>query len=103
MSIILTTPETRQSLTQADLYSFWINSRLKRAQMTFEVGYVDNGFVQVRQVGVLVSVAPSPGDPLNFEWDTFVNAIPEVRDLKQAVEQKAIALGVFDGLYQADA
>ncbi len=102
MAITLTTPETRSDATQAHVKAFNIIQRRKRAYIVYEVGFIDGGFTETREVRVEILEFPTPGEPLQFAWDTFLSRISEVRDLKTALETEALAVGIFDGILVPD-
>ncbi len=96
MSITLDTPEQRPSATTVRLVSFTANTILKYAEAIYEVGFgTPVSFTPTRTV----KMAFSNSDPdAAFTFTQLVQAVPEVRDLQSAMEQKAIDLGVFDGV-----
>lgn len=102
MAIDLTTPESRQDATEAHVKAFNVIPRRKRAYIVYEVGFIDGGFTETREVRVEVLENPTPGEPLQFSWDTFLAQVPEVRDLKAALETVALDAGIFDGVLVPD-
>ena len=102
MTITLTTPRQRQAETAARLTSFTINSVTRYAEAGFDIGRVDAGeFAETSKRKLIFQDNPNgPGksDIADFSFKQLIDNIPEVRDLRQAIEEAVIAFNVFDGV-----
>jgi len=94
LSITLNKPETRPNATWAKLISFKANAQDERAEVRFEVGYGSPMKVTRRFKLIFDNNIPDA----HFTFDQLLQAVPQVRELGAALEQKAIDLGVFDGV-----
>lgn len=94
MSIALTTPEARQSITEARLTGIVIDLPRRMAELHVTLGYVANGqFVPVRVQPVQFMDSPESGNL----FTQLVQAVPEFRDLRRALENYLHASGYFVG------
>jgi len=104
MSITLTTPETRPSVTTVNLVSRNINDALEYAELRFEKGFLDNSeFVKTDERTLRFQNGDGGVGKSNiadFSWNQLVNFTinaAKFKDIAPVLEQAAIDLGVFDG------
>jgi len=94
MSITFNTPENRPNATWAKLISFKANVQDERAEVGFEVGYGNPMTVTRRFKLIFDNHMPNA----HFTFDQLLQAVPQVRELGAALEQKVIDLGIFNGV-----
>ena len=94
MTITLAVPESRESATTVRLVSFTANAVLKYAEAIYEVGFGDP-LTTTRKVTLRFSNTDETAD---FTFAQLVQAVPQVRELAAAMEQKAIDLNIFAGV-----
>jgi hypothetical protein len=94
MSIALTSPESRPTITEARLTGIVIDLPRKACELHVQLGYLSNGqFVAVRTQPVQFMDQPESGNL----FTQLVQAVPEFRDLRRALESYLHANGHFVG------
>jgi hypothetical protein len=94
MSIALTSPESRPALTEARLSGIVIDLPRRACELHVQLGYVSNGqFTVVRTQPVQFADQPESGN----QFTALVQAVPEFRDLRRALESYLHANGYFIG------
>ena len=97
MAITLTNPETRLEATTVKLLAFTANVETRYAEVHYIVGYAAEGNFNVTRT-VKLTFSDNPDAGADYTFKQLINNVPEVRDLRQALETQALALNVFDGV-----
>ena len=92
MAIALTVPESYPSSPEARIISLGANIETRTLVIVAQVGRVVNGkFAGAREVRFEFTADTSPS------FIDVVNAVPEFRDLRKALETYLVSLGRFAG------
>ena len=100
MSITLTDPVSREPVTTIKLVNIAVDINSKQAQLMFDIGYMANGAFIVTDTRKVVFQQEETGEKspgADFTFDQLVNNVPEVKDLRAALEAAAVQFSIFDG------
>lgn len=101
MTITLTDPVARESETVVRLMSFTSNVETRYAESLFRIGFMDGAVFVPTSDRKLIFQDNEAGDGksgiADFSFQQLIDNVPEVRDLKLAMENAVVEFGVFDG------
>lgn len=93
MPINLTTQEVRPTITQARVSGLFIDADNSVATVAISYGHIDTGnFITDRKDQIQFNQTTSP------TFNQFVSGVPEVLNLRDALETKLVALNKVPGV-----
>jgi hypothetical protein len=93
MSIALTTVESRPALTEARITGIVIDLPRRACEIHVQLGFITGGQFQVARVQPVQFMDGESGD----EFTALVQAVPEFKNLRKALEDYLNARGYFTG------